>query len=118
MNRKQIRHWSFTEIACCPLRLPSSAWSRLPGGTFKSSSRVAKSTYSILRAARLASSAGSRFALPLTYNSCVRLSANVLIMPPIVTHHVTLVKRGCAEQKREPGVNVGATIEEKGAWTT
>ena len=41
---------SLTEMECCPFRSPSSAWSRLPGGTFRSSNRVARSTYSSLRA--------------------------------------------------------------------
>ena len=51
-----------------------------------SSKRVAKSRYSSLRNALFQISEGNRFDLPVTYNSSVRLSANVLI-----TSHVTLI---------------------------
>lgn len=39
---KQILHWSLIRMLCCPLRFPLSASKRLPGGTRKSSSDVAR----------------------------------------------------------------------------
>jgi len=79
MNRKQIRHWSLIEMECWPFRSSFSACSRFPGGTLRSSSFVARSTYSSFRTARAAMSDGNRFAFPLRNRSRVRRSANVLI---------------------------------------
>ena len=80
MKRKQIRHWLFTRIACCPsLSIPS--WCSLfPGGTLRSSSCEARSMYSSFLRARGTISAGSFLDDPVMYNSCVCLSAKVLIM--------------------------------------
>ena len=41
LEPKQIRHWSLMEIEYCPLRSPPRAWSRLLGGSFRSSMRDA-----------------------------------------------------------------------------
>ena len=37
-----MRHCSLMEIEYCPFRPPSSAWSRFPGGTLRSSTPVAR----------------------------------------------------------------------------
>jgi len=55
------------KIEYYPLRIHSSVCSRLPGGIFKSPSRIARSTYSGLRAARLAIFVGNYFALLVVY---------------------------------------------------
>jgi hypothetical protein len=80
-------------IACCPVRSPPSLWSRFPGGVRRSGKSAAKSMYSSFRRARRVISGGSRLDRPVTCNSCVCRSANVLITDLIVTRHVTLVNR-------------------------
>ena len=61
-------------MACCRFRSSLSECKRFPGGTLRSSSLVARCTYSNLRAARLATSAGKRFACPVVNKSRVRCS--------------------------------------------
>ncbi len=92
-NRKQIRHWSLTEIENCPFLSRSSSCNRLLGGTFKSSSPVARSKYSSFRIALRVISDGNRFDFPCKYKSRVCLSANVLITAISVMCHVTCVNR-------------------------
>lgn len=84
------------EIECCPFRSPSRACNRLPGGFRRSSSFVARSTYSSFRAALATISGGKRLALPVSYGSFVRRSAKDLITPDSVTRHVTNVNIGMA----------------------
>ena len=79
------------EIEYSPARSPASRWSRLPGGTRRSSRRVATSIYSSFRLARRTTSAGSRLDAPVSYSCFVCRSANVAINRRTVTGHVTLV---------------------------
>lgn len=74
-----MRHWSLMEMACCPFRSRPSWWSQLPGGTLRSSRQVTKLMCPSFRLAHRAMSGGNRFDLPVTYSSCVCLSADVLI---------------------------------------
>ncbi len=64
-------------------RLLSSRYALFDGPLNKSVTFVARSRYSIFRIARPRTSVGSRFDLPVSYSSFVRLSAKVLI-----THEV------------------------------
>src|SRR6266540_4838612 len=50
-HRKQIRHWSLMRMLCSPNRSPASFSSRLPGGTRRSSSVVAASSWTSFRSA-------------------------------------------------------------------
>jgi len=79
----------FTEIECWPTRSRSSLCSRLLGGVFKSSTPIAESRYCSLRKAPRQISTGNRLALPVSYNSAVCRSANVLITQESVNYCVT-----------------------------
>jgi hypothetical protein len=92
-----MRHWSLIAMECCPFRSPPSVWRRFPGGVFRSSTQVARSTYSSFRTARRAMSGGSRLDLPFAYSICVCLSAKVRITNRSVNCHVTRVNVGLAE---------------------
>ena len=80
MKWKQIRHWSFIDIECCPFLSPFRAWSLLLGGTKRSFMSFAKWINSKRLIALRNKSEGMRFDLPVTNNLWVSLLANVFIM--------------------------------------
>jgi hypothetical protein len=80
MKRKQIRHWSFIDIECCPFLSPFKAWSLLLGGTKRSLMSFAKWINSKRLIALRDKSEDMRFDFPETNNFRVSLSANVFII--------------------------------------